>query len=35
MRPVTFILGGFAGIFVIALLAFMVYVFKTPVDWER
>jgi hypothetical protein len=35
MRAVMFILGGFAAIFVIALLAFIVYIFKTPVDRER
>jgi hypothetical protein len=35
MRVVTFILGGLAAMFVIALLAFIVYIFKTPVDRER
>jgi len=32
-RAITFVLGGFVAIFVIALLAFLVY--KTPVDRER
>jgi hypothetical protein len=35
MRPVTFILGRFAPIFVITFLASLVYIFKTPVDRER
>jgi hypothetical protein len=35
MRVVPFILGGFAAIFVIAFLAFIVYIFKTPLDRER
>jgi len=32
MKTAMFILGGFAVIFVIALLAFIVYIFKTPAD---
>jgi len=35
MRAVMFILGGFATIFAIALMAFIVYIFKTPPDRER
>jgi hypothetical protein len=35
MSSVTLILGGFAAFFVVALLAFIVYIFKTPLDRER
>jgi hypothetical protein len=32
MRPVQFILGGVAAFFVIALPAFIIYIFKTPMN---
>jgi len=35
MSSVTLILGGFAAFFVIALLGFLIYIFKTPPDDER
>lgn len=35
MRAVMFIRGGLAEIFVIVLRAFIVYIFKTPLDRNR
>jgi hypothetical protein len=35
MRAVLYILGGLATIFVVALLAFMVYILNAPLDPQR